>query len=185
MNWLDWCLLVILAGMVIEGLFKGFTRQVLGLIAAVVGLLGAIWFYHPLAHQLLPFFKNDTVSRFLAFLVIFIGVQLVGALLGWLISKFWKAVGLSWLDRLLGGAFGVVKAALIATAAILVLTAFPVVPVGDAVAKSRVAPYFLEISGVVAALAPQELKDEFKKGYDEIRELWNGEKKPELPHASA
>ena len=34
---------------------------------------------------------------------------IVGAIVGRILAKFFKWAGLSWLDRLLGGAFGVVR----------------------------------------------------------------------------
>jgi membrane protein required for colicin V production len=119
-----------------------------------------------------PALKSESMARFLGFVTIFVGVQIVGAILGWLMSKFLKTVGLSWLDRLLGAAFGFVKAGLIAIALVLALTAFPFQPVKDSVARSQAAPYVLEIAGVLAAIAPQELKDGFRSGYEEIQKLW-------------
>ncbi len=173
MNWIDWLLALVLIASVIDGFWKGFSRQVIGLAAVVAGLLGGIWFYSVAAAWYIPVLKSEALARFLGFLTIFVGVQVVGGLIGWMVSKFLKTVGLSWLDRLMGGAFGFIKAGLIAVALVLALTAFPFQPVKDSVARSQVAPYVLEIAGVLASLAPQELKDEFRKGYEDVRQLWD------------
>jgi len=174
-NWVDLVLGLVLIIFVAQGFAKGFTRQVIHLIATLAGLLGGIWFYRSAAEIYVPYFKSESMARFFGFLTIFIGVQLAGALVAWVLSKFVKTVGLSWLDRLLGGAFGIVQTALTATGLVLFLTAFPFGPLKESVAKAWSAPYVFECARIVTTLAPQELKDAFRKGYDEVQKFWKGE----------
>jgi len=62
-----------------------------------------------------------TASNLIGFFVVFFGLIFVGALIGKLLSKLFRWTGLSWLDRLMGAAFGLVRGALAAVAFIAVL----------------------------------------------------------------
>ncbi len=173
MNWLDYLLAGLLIAFVAQGLIRGFARVAVGLAATVLGLLAAAWFYGVAAALFAPYVKSQSLANFLGFLTIFVTVQLVGALISWLMGKFFKGAGLDWLNRLLGGAFGVVKAAVIGVVLVLALTAFPVKPVPDSVARSRLSPYFIEASHVLVYLTPRELKDGFIETYERIKKLWS------------
>ena len=76
---------------------------------------------------------------------------MVGAIVGRILAKFFKWVGLSWLDRLLGGAFGVVRGFVIAAAMVTVLLAFAPSPPPPSVVDSRLLPYVINVSDVLAA----------------------------------
>jgi membrane protein required for colicin V production len=171
-NWFDYLLAAILVASVVQGFWHGFTRLALSLAATIVGLMAGLWFYGVVGGFYADFVKSLPLANFLGFITIFLAVRIAGALLGWLLSKIFKAAGLSWLDRLLGGAFGALRTALIGTGLVLILAAFPFKPVSDSVAQSRSAPYLLEGAQFFAAMAPKEFKDAFQKSYQELQELW-------------
>lgn len=173
MNWFDYLLVVILVASVIQGFWQGFTRLALSLASTIVGLFAGLWFYGVVGSFFAGFLKSEHLADFLGFVVIFVAVRLAGALLGWALNKIFKAAGLSWLDRILGGAFGALRTALVATGLVLILAAFPFKPLSDSIAHSRSAPYLLEGAQLFAALAPKELKDSFQKNYEELQKLWN------------
>lgn len=125
LNWLDITLLVLLAAFVAQGIAQGFTRVAVGLASTVLGILLAAWFYGVAGAFFQPFVSSKAVANIIGFVVIFVGVQLAGALVAWGLSKLFRWSGLSWLDRTLGGVFGALKAALVAIALVMVLTAFP------------------------------------------------------------
>jgi membrane protein required for colicin V production len=84
-----------------------------------------------------------------------------------------KAAGLSFVDRLLGAGFGVVRGLLIAIALVLALLAFtPGKSPPSAVVHSKVAPYVIDAARVAAAVAPHELKDGFRKSYAQVKTIW-------------
>lgn len=174
MNWLDVLFAVILAWSVIQGFWRGFARLAISLISTVVGILAGIWFYGIPASFLLDYLKSEALCRFLGFVIVFLLVRIAGALIGWLASKVVKFAGLSWLDRLLGGAFGVLRAALVGMAIVLGLTAFPFHPLDKTIAQSRAVPYLLEGARIITAVAPRELKDGFEKSYEELHRIWKG-----------
>ncbi len=151
MNWYDWFLLILAVIFVIEGVTKGLTRVVIGLGATLLGLFLAAWFYPTAAELVLPYVSHPSLAKFLGFLLVFVLVQLLGALVAWALTKLWKVTLLTWLDRLLGGCFGLFKAALIGVVLTMVLMAFPRVPVPLSIGNSRLAPYLIEASHVLTA----------------------------------
>ncbi|MBI4890797.1 MAG: CvpA family protein [Acidobacteria bacterium] len=172
MNWLDILLCVLLAVFVFEGVRQGFARIVVGMAATLLGLLLAAWFYGSAAALLTPYLSSVSLARLAGFLLIFIAIQLAGALLGWLLATIFKWTGLSWLDRGLGALFGAVKAALIGIVLVLIITAFPLKPVPASIATSQAAPYLIGASHILAYLCPRELREGFLTTYDKLRGIW-------------
>lgn len=174
MNWLDIVLLVLAAGSVISAFMKGFTRELVGLGAAVTGLLVASWFYGTAAGYLMPYVSSKAVANLLGFLAVFCVMVLLGALLGRLLRGVMKVAGLSFFDRLAGAAFGFARAVLLAVAVVLAVMAFsggrkpP-----QALVKSRLAPYVMDAARACAAMAPYELREGFRSSYAEVKSLWN------------
>jgi membrane protein required for colicin V production len=171
-NWYDWFLLILAVIFVIEGVTKGLTRVVIGLGATLLGLFLAAWFYPTAAELVLPYVSHPSLAKFLGFLLVFVLVQLLGALVAWALTKLWKVTLLTWLDRLLGGCFGLFKAALIGVVLTMVLMAFPRVPVPLSIGNSRLAPYLIEASHVLTALVPREMKQGFGATYEQVKKFW-------------
>jgi membrane protein required for colicin V production len=177
-NWLDWVFLVFLAIFAFQGLAHGFSRIAVGLVAAIAGLLIASWCYGLPAPVLLPYVSSKAVANVLGFVLIFVLIQILGGLVALLLSRLFKWTGLGWLDRLLGFAFGAVKAVVVGIVLVLILTAFPIKPVPDSVAHSQVAPYLIDAAHALTYLAPRELRQSFRETYDRVYELW----RKEVPH---
>ncbi len=73
---------------------------------------------------LLPYVSHKGVANFIGFLLIFLGVVLLGALVGNLLGLLLKWAGLSWLNRLMGGVFGLLRGLVFAIVLVLALMAF-------------------------------------------------------------
>ncbi len=172
MNWLDIILTVIFGLSVASGLFKGFFRLSIGLAATILSILLASWFYGIPAGFFAPYLKEQSLANFLGFLTVLVGIQLVGVLLAHLLAKTFKKAGLGWLDRLLGGLFGVVRAVLISTVFVMILTAFSSTKAPDAVAESKLAPYVMEGAQILVYLTPREIRDGFESNYEKLRVKW-------------
>jgi membrane protein required for colicin V production len=178
-NWLDILLIVLLAVFVFEGVRQGFARLAIGMAATLIGILLAAWFYGSAGALLLPYVSSRALANAAGFLIVFIGIQIAGALLGWALATLFKWTGLSWLDRLLGALLGAVKTAVVGVVLVLILTAFPLKPIPDSIAGSQSAPYLIEASHVLVYLCPRELRDGFKATYDRVRDLWSGRGDPD------
>jgi membrane protein required for colicin V production len=166
-NWLDYVLLAIIVLTAVVGIIKGFVRQVIGLVAVIAGLVLAVVYYRQTAHVFQAFVKNQLVSNFLGFLLIFVIVLVAGSILGHLITK--AMIGpLAFVNRLFGALFGLLKAVLICGVLIFALVSFDVAR--PAVESSVLAPACLGITRAVVDLVPRDLRERFNESYKRIRE---------------
>jgi membrane protein required for colicin V production len=185
MNWLDFVLFLILLLSTVSAARRGFSREVIGIAAAGVGLVLGIWFYGMAGSFLLPYVSSPQVANFIGFFIVFTGCVILGAIVSALIRRFVKTVGLSWFDRLLGAVFGLIRGTLMGLAVITALVAFAPAVAADsapvAVANSRLAPYVLAGADFLVAIAPREMKDGFRVHYEQLKSFWARNKKIELP----
>ncbi|MBO4498856.1 MAG: CvpA family protein [Bacteroidaceae bacterium] len=110
MTFIDIFILAILAIGFVTGLIKGVVKQAFGLGGLIAGLaLGAL-FCHPVATLLINSINiSEKSAAIVSFILILILVPLVFNLIGLMLSKFVKIVQLGFLDRVLGGLFGVLS----------------------------------------------------------------------------
>jgi membrane protein required for colicin V production len=102
------------------GFIRGFMRVAVSLAAWVFAFLLALRLSAPLG-TMLPDIGGSPSARYtVAFVLIIIAVLLAGALLGWFLYRLVRAVGLGFLDRLLGGVVGTARGVLIVVIGVLV-----------------------------------------------------------------
>lgn len=173
MNWLDIVLGVILLVSLFGALRNGLSREVVRLAALVFGVLGGLWWYPQAAAYFRPYIESEDLALFAGFIAILLGSLVAGGLLAWVLARVLGWVGLRWFDRLLGGAFGLVRGLLLSAAVVLGVVAFaPVANTTETVADSRLAPWVLHGARAAAGLAPPELKRLFDERFAEVRETW-------------
>jgi membrane protein required for colicin V production len=172
LNWLDIVLVLIFCFSVASGFAKGFAKLLVGLAAAILGLLCGLWFYGAAGAYMLPYVSHKGVANFLGFLIIFLAIVLAGAVVGKLLSMALKWVGLSWFDRLLGGVFGLVRGLVFAIAFVLALMAFSPQPPPASVVRSHIAPYVIGAANACSYMAPNEVREGVRQSYEKIREAW-------------
>lgn len=118
----DWVLLTLLALSVLLGLWRGLMFEVLSVLGWVAAfLLAQAW-----ADDVVPWLPIDGLAPPLqlaiGFALVFIAIAFVGGLVAWGVQKLVASVGLRPVDRVLGGAFGLVRGAVILLAIALVVT---------------------------------------------------------------
>jgi membrane protein required for colicin V production len=172
---LDLLLIAIVGGSVVLGFLAGFARTGIGFLAAVTGVLFGFWFYGIPAAWIHRFVGSEAFSNLVGFLVVFVACVALGGLIGKLLAKLFKWTGLSWLDRLLGAGFGLVRGGLAGVAFVSVLMAFTPKPVPNWMTGSYLLPYAIDASNIIAALAPRALKDPVRQTIREIRQAWDEE----------
>ncbi|MGI8992182.1 MAG: CvpA family protein [Bryobacteraceae bacterium] len=177
MNWLDVALLLILSISTLLASRKGFSREIIGLASALAALACGLWFYGPAGAFLMPYVSSAQVAHFAGFVLVFVGVLMLGGVVGFAVSRLLRTAGLSWFDRALGAVFGLLRGVLVSVALITAMMAFTPETRGSgppgAVVQSRIAPYVLEASRAFAALAPRELKDGFHRHYEQVKAAWD------------
>jgi membrane protein required for colicin V production len=176
MNWLDVVFVFLVVASVAASFSKGLVRELIGLTAAIFGLICGAWFYGTAGEIVRPYVGSRQMANLCGFLMVFIGAVIAGWLVSALVGLLVKAVGLSWLDRLTGAVFGVARGVVICVAVITAIVAF--VPGGDpkdpprAVVNSRLAPYIMDAAHALTMAAPRELHDEFARRYRQIQRVW-------------
>ena len=181
---LDLLLIAIIGGSVVFGFLAGFARAGVGFLSAIAGMLFGFWFYGIPAALIHKYVTSSAFSNLAGFLLVFMVCALLGALIGKLLSKLFKWTGLSWLDRLMGAGFGLVRGAVAAVAFVSVLMAFAPKPVPQWMTGSVVLPYAIDASNVIAALAPRALKDAVRQTVGEVRQAWDDEIHKSQKHES-
>lgn len=172
-NWLDVVLVIVLAFSTIRSLRKGFSREVIGLAASLFALILGMWFYGLAGSLVSPYVDSVRVANLIGFILVVVAVLLFGAFLSWIVNRFLRTIGLSFVDRLLGAAFGFIRGLVILIALLTAFMAFgPHVGTDktpSAMVNSRLAPYVLEASQVAVAIAPMDLKQSFRKYYTKVQ----------------
>jgi membrane protein required for colicin V production len=118
---------------------------------------------------------SANLSNMLGFFVVFLMFLSAGAMIGKLLSKLFKWTGLGWLDRLLGGVFGLLRGALLAVICVAVMMAFTPKPLPTWIVGSQVLPYVIDASNLCSKLAPEAVKEAFRDSMFEIRKMWQEE----------
>jgi len=167
---LDWLFLAILVYSIAVSWFKGFIREVLGLITVLAAVLLGAWFYRGVGRLFKDVVRNENIALFFGFSLIFVVTLVAGFVVIWLIAKFMKFAKLQWADRLLRAAFGFIRGWVISAAILLALTAFEIQT--ERLKGSELAPYFLPGSRVIAVMTPYEMKAKFLVGYRALERWW-------------
>lgn len=172
MNWLDWLIVGFLAISVFNGFREGFVRIGIGFGAMIVGFLAASWFGGIVADSLMPYIDSKPFAAIAGFMVVFFGVIALGALVAMILTRMLKLIGLSPIDRVMGGAFGLVRGFVVIVVVAMVVTAFAPKSLPGAVRHSEIAPYVFGASRALSAMTPFEIREGFDRAYRELKGLW-------------
>jgi membrane protein required for colicin V production len=155
MNYLDIILAVPLLWGLYKGLSKGIVKELAALIALVGGIYGAVHFADNIHPYLKEHFSLETsfvpiVSFAITFLIIVLGIRLIG----FIIDKLVKAVALGLISRLLGGLFGVLKTAFILSCLFLVFNTFDYYLELIPIKQKKASVLYQPISNMVPSIMP-------------------------------
>lgn len=96
-----------------RGLWLGFLKQVIGLIALYFGYIVASQYHDRLFPFLRDFSENPKVIFFCSYALLFVATYILAVLLGKALHFVIKISMAGWFDRLLGGILGLAKAVLL------------------------------------------------------------------------
>lgn len=158
----------------LKGLFRGFIKEVFG----IIGIVGAIFVASRisqetgelLAHVLN--LENSATIKLIGFIVALIAVWLVVYSAGVVISKIFSASGLGAIDRILGFVFGALKIFLIFSViayALYQVQSFKKV-IDEKFENSAVMPHLLSVGSYIIKLDTTAIIDTIDKGVQSVKE---------------
>jgi membrane protein required for colicin V production len=152
MNWLDIVIIVSLVFSVISGLVTGLVRGICNLAGLVLGIFLAGRYYETFGSRI-SFIHSANVAKVVAFIIILVVIVIIAEIIGRILHKILSGIMLGWLDRLLGGAVGLM-AGVVSWGALLALWV-KFIPNGDgAVSASFMAKILLNSFPLVLNLLP-------------------------------
>jgi membrane protein required for colicin V production len=116
----DYAVLAVVGVSVMVGLWRGVVSEIQALAAWVAAFFAARAEAPEVANWLAGRVAEPALRMAAAYALVVVAVLLVFAIARWLIALMLNAVGLGLLDRLLGGAFGVLRGAVVVFMAVLV-----------------------------------------------------------------
>jgi membrane protein required for colicin V production len=159
---IDWAMLAALLLSVGIGLVRGLLLEVAMLVGWLVAYFAAHWFGADLAPHLPVGSPGSGLNRAAAFALVFIGALIVWALLARLVRMLVHATPLSVVDRIGGGAFGVLRGSLLLLA-VATLVAFTPAAQSPLWQASTGARWAVETVEFIKPLLPPDLREWFPK----------------------
>ncbi|HZD31560.1 MAG TPA: CvpA family protein [Candidatus Angelobacter sp.] len=164
---LDWLLLFVVLLNVLGAIGQGFFYELFSFAGVIVGYLIAAWQYPRMAAFYVHYVNSEWAAQIAGFLTIFVAVVVLGGVAGKTARSVVREVGLRFFDRLLGGLFGFLKGLVIATVVVIALAAFS--PSSPWVRDSRIAPFLLVTGRTLIWVAPADLRQRFRDGWNLMR----------------
>jgi membrane protein required for colicin V production len=166
MSTLDWIIVLIIALSVLQAVASGFIREFFAFAGVIVAFLVAVWEYPIVAGFYARFMSTPWPAQIAAFLTVFIVVVVLAGILGSALSRLVRGVGLSFLDRLLGAAFGFFRGVVVGAILVMALTALA--PQWG-LSRSRMAPSLLAAGRTMVWAAPADFRRRFWDGWKLLR----------------
>jgi membrane protein required for colicin V production len=169
MRFADWVILVVILASTMQAAYAGFFQEAFHIGGLIVGYLVAAWKYRPLADWLGTYLKSSWVAESVGFLLIFFAIAVAAGMAGRMARWLMKESGLRFVDRVLGGALGLLRGCLIVAVVLVSVTAFT--PASKWLAGSEWAPYFQAVGRAAIWVAPAELRARFYQGLDLLQHV--------------
>jgi membrane protein required for colicin V production len=176
MNLLDLGILIILVLVGLRGYYRGLLQEISVIVGLAIGLVFAAHYYLRLARLISQWIHTPLYSRIISFLVILVLVYWAIRIAGSLLQRFLSLVYLGSLDRLFGGAFGIIKGAVI-LGFLLTVISLSVPKDSKLLQESVTAPYLKIMYNQALVLLPPEFKEQVKERALKFERDWNDKKK--------
>jgi membrane protein required for colicin V production len=161
---IDMIFVVIVLFFVGLGLMKGLLYSLISFIGTIIGVFVASRYFEPMADWLIATFDwAENLSRVVVFIIAFLIInQVIGLAFLFLkkISRWFNKVPfLGWINRIAGGAFGLLQSVVILAFIVYVIERFPLSEaLMTALAESMAAPYLSGIAALLVPLLPDALQ---------------------------
>lgn len=158
MNWLDLAILLTVAWFTIAGATAGLAREVVTLLALLLGVAIAGRFAGNLADDVGIVVKNAAWAQIIAFAVIALATFGAGQLAAIILKGPSQSLALGRLNHSGGLVLGTLKGALLAQAGLILFARYHVPSMVDALDGSLLTPFLLDGAPVLLVLLPSEFR---------------------------
>ncbi|WP_456324319.1 CvpA family protein [Desulfonauticus submarinus] len=162
MNFLDIVFIIIITFFLLRGIYRGLVQEVSSIVALFLGFLLANKYWQnvlPYVEKILP---PSSWTNVISYFVVLLGVMLGVYIISTILKHILKIAFLGWLDKIAGGSLGLLKAIILCSIILMIMTSF--LPTNAPVLKeSKLAPYIHQVSNSLSALLPEELKNNFER----------------------
>ncbi len=187
MNLLDLAILIIVVLIAVRGFYRGIIQEAATLLGIIASFFLAFYYYNDLAHFLFRFTQNYLVTLyfFSFFLLLALSFFLFRAF-GLLIKKITQLTLFGWVDRALGGLFGLIKG-IVVVFFLVTLLALLLPKQHSLINHSRLFPWVISLTDRIALLVPGKITEDFARKKKELREYWEEKQqllksKPKYPN---
>ncbi len=161
MLWVDYLIICIVIVSAVIGLFRGFFREVVSLVAWVAAFMVAIHFTEPMSQLLEGSIETPSLRKAVTGAGLFVVVLLVGGVINFLVGKLVSSSGLAGTDRSIGAAFGLVRGVVLVIILMLLASLTPM-PQDPWWRDSQFIPHLEPYATWVKNLLPVEIGKHFE-----------------------
>jgi membrane protein required for colicin V production len=158
-NWLDILLVVVIGFSTFNGYRNGFIRELVSIASVILAIPVAGIFYDDMFPKVEPIVDNEDLAALISFVAILLGVIIGGQVAAHLLRRTAEILNLGVLDRIAGGAFGFLKAVIIAQVLLVALVTYPKPDFREDIDASPVAQRLLDTAPTVLAFLPDVFDD--------------------------
>ena len=162
----DWFLTALTAISVAMAFRRGLIKVLFSLVGLVAGIVIASWTYLRVATIFMVHIESRLVAGIAAFLLVMVAVNLLFLLAGTVVKQTVDVVGLGFVDRTLGAAFGFVRGVLVGVLLLMTLAAF--LPDSPWIRSSQLSPYFLAGTHAVSFVVPESFHQQIIAGTTQL-----------------
>ncbi len=167
-DWVDWIILAVLLACVLGGLAQGFFRSFCSLAGLFLGLVLAAWNYQWAGSVIfLPIVHVEAVADTIGFLLIALLVMAIANVVGGVLARTAKWMGLGCVDALGGAIVGFLQGALLVMVCILVTVAF--FPQTRWLTEARLPQMFFGACHWSTHVTPRELTNRVEDGLRQLK----------------
>lgn len=171
MHWIDLLIVGVIAWFTFAAFSRGLIREVVTLIALILGAVLAGNYYRELSADIDFLIDDESTRRLVAFIAIFAGVFIAGQLAAMVLRTTARLLMLGPIDHLGGAAFGFAKGLLLIEVLLMALTTFSVsTRIDEALDDSALAPLFLDGIPVMLRVLPDEFDRAVEGNLDTLTE---------------
>ena len=157
MHPIDLVILIIVGGLGVLGFWRGFVRELIETVGAIVAALISYRYYPSVASAVGVNTDSGWLAKIGAFLILFIVLMILISIFGRLVRRFVRKINLGMYDRLLGFVLGALKGGI--AVAVVASAIMWVGPAGeDLVAQSKLAKADLLAFDLLSGALPDNLR---------------------------